>query len=613
MRNTEQLAVNAVSDLIGVCPRLKDYLDSNDRTPVTDGHIDLYASDKSNNAALVGRVPVQVKGSATARKTKEKRATATFPVDREVLDFLRTDGGGLYFYVPMRPDGSKRRVFYSTLTPFKIDRYLNKMRAEQKQISIELKRLPTTPSQIERIVSLALEGRKQGKTTGFDESLMLNAKGFTIHSVEGINEDRPTVLDLEKTDFAVTLHTVGGLSLPVDMDMTIYPASYVPHEVAIPIRCGEIEYERSVVRQTDSRTLEIQLSEGLCLQARDTDSGLKTNVNITGVGGVRNQLKDIDFFLAALRGEPLVMGDGAHKADHLPAENLADLVTLRDRISRIVELFDAFGMDDDMIDVLELSDSDCTTLLMLHRAFVRGEEIEGQADGVGRYDFNLGNYRIRTVIIPGSDDGRTEIIDPFDPLKRARFRIYRIADDDSVEEIDKWGTAYEALKVDDLASTLNLRLHRIVEAYESLENRAAACGTANQMALNLLRAADSVSGAHREYLLHGAANLNEWLLEQGEDKLIYQINSWQTRRRQGKLSAEDTKEIRIARRTLRATRDAALREACLTILLDDREELAVSLAGLSAPELTELQGWPIWALVELDEPAAPPEQSLVAG
>lgn len=598
MLNTEQLAVNAVSNFIGACPLLTDYFSSNDKTPVTDGHIDLYSDPAHSNTVLRGRVPVQIKGSATARKTKEKRSTASFSVEREILSFLRTDGGGLYFYVEMRPDGTKPSVFYSTLTPFKIDRYMRKMKPEQKSISIQLARLPTSPSRIQQIVAVALEGRKQGKTEGFDEGLLSSASGFTIHSVKGIDEDRPTVLKLEKTDFAVTLHTAGGLSLPVDMDLTIYPSSYVPHEVATPIRCGEVEYKTPVVRQTGKDTMEIQLSDGLRLSTRQSAQGLRTDINLSGGGSVRSQLKDLDFFLAAWAGNPLILAERTHTAKTAHVKEHRELASLRDRLFRIVEIFDALGVDDETIDTLELDDGDRTKLLALHKALIRGNEIEAETDGFGRYDFSIGRFKITTVIVPGSEDGRTRIIDPFDPEQRARFRIYRMADDQSVEEIDEWGTAYEALKVPDIASTLNLRLHSIVAAYEALENRAAAHGTANQMTLNLLRAADTVGGSRRRYLIQGASDLNDWLIEQSDDKLVYLINRWQIRYRLGELSDDDKHEIRVARRTLDPTRDAALREACLTILLDDRDELKLILDDLSSKDVSALHSWPIWALTK---------------
>lgn len=597
MVNTEQLAVNAVSNLIGACPLLTDYFSSNDKTPVTDGHIDVYSDPRHRNVDLRGRVPVQIKGSASGRRTKEKRATASFSVEREVLDFLRTDGGGLYFYVEMRPDGTKPQVFSAALTPFKIDRYLRKMGPEQKSISIELRRFPSKTSEIEKIVAVALAGRKQGKTEGFDESMLTNARGFTIHSTVGLNEDRPTVLNLEKSDFAVTLHTANGMSLPVDLDLTVYPASYVPREVDTPISCGEIRFENPIVAQTAKNTVEIRLSEGLRLSARQTSHGLSTEMHFSSAGNTRSQLKDVDFFLAARAGNPLVFAGRTHTVTSKLLGESRELLELRAQLSQIIELFDALDIDGETDDILDLNDSDRSKLLVLHEAFVRGQEIELETDGFGRYDFTVGRFKIMAVIIPGTDAAHTGIIDPFDPSQRSRFRIYRMADDKSVEEIDQWGTVYEALTVPDLASTLNLRLSQIVPAYEALEDRAAARGTANHMTLNLIRAADTADGPRSKYLLQGASDLNDWLLEQSDDKVLHQINSWQIRVRQGRLSDPDRREIRATRRHLQSTADSALREACLTILLDEKEELDLILQSLSSDDVEKVQSWPIYALV----------------
>ena len=116
------------------------------------------------------------------------------------------------------------------------------------------------------------------------------------------------------------------------------------------------------------------------------------------------------------------------------------------------------------------------------------------------------------------------------------------------------------------------------------------------MVLHLLQAADSVGGAHRKYLLQGAADLSDWLVQSAADDLTHTINRWQVDHRRRDLSPEALKEIRLVRRALEESDDRELRNACLTILLDDADELAVIIDSLSPSQLEVLQSWPIWGL-----------------
>jgi hypothetical protein len=74
--NIEGLAVSAETDILALCPDLHDQITVNDKTPVTDGHIDLYKSGNHSNTNLIGRVFVQVKGRTTCGKAR----LATWPI-----------------------------------------------------------------------------------------------------------------------------------------------------------------------------------------------------------------------------------------------------------------------------------------------------------------------------------------------------------------------------------------------------------------------------------------------------------------------------------------------------------------------------------------------------
>lgn len=161
--NIELLAVNAVSDLIAKCSFLEANIASNDKTPITDGHVDVYGDPKHRNATLLGRVSVQVKGRSTNSKTQ----TPSFSIDRDTLKFFRNNGGGVYFYVKVRTNLKSRVVFFVNLNPFRIDRMLNR-EANRESFSVAFQRLPEDPARIEKIFKLALEQQSSCSGSGLD-------------------------------------------------------------------------------------------------------------------------------------------------------------------------------------------------------------------------------------------------------------------------------------------------------------------------------------------------------------------------------------------------------------------------------------------------------------
>lgn len=600
--SVELFAVNAVSDRIAACPRLTPDLKVGDRTPITDGHIDFYGSDKKNNETHEGRVPVQVKGRVTGARVKAARDTQSYPVEREVLQFFRNHGGGIYFYVTMRENGNGREIFFANLIPFKIDRLLSGRSAAQQFFSVKMTRLPEEASKIEGIVRLAWNARTQVSVSGGNGDLFDQAESITVHSLAGFNETRPTRLTLDKTDYVVIAHLPGGLDVAVDVDLDVLPQDYLERDLAVSIKCGDVEFTSGTARRVDEHTFLIQLSAGLQLKLKlnPIESTISTNVNLTREGGFREQAKNFDFTIAVSAGNPLIIGDSVNEPHAGDPDLEAELRRIRLELSRLIELFDELGISEELSAQLQLDDALRKMLAALYQGLIQDNPVRGSSDGTGRYDVTIGDHKIMVIVMAAEEDGFRRIIDPFDPTKRERFRIYRLNANGTAEPIE-WGTVYESVTPEDLATILNLRLQNIVAAYEALEDQTAAATKANFMVLRLLAAADlATNESHRVSLLVGAADLCEWLRKEEPDSLVHRINWWQILHRRGGLSDADRRDIRAARRSLnREDTQAGLLEACMLVLLGDMEELNLVLAELHDDDQEKLQSWPVWSLTKV--------------
>ncbi|GAB3405949.1 hypothetical protein GCM10027515_19910 [Schumannella luteola] len=595
--SVELFAVTAVVDRIAACPLLAPEIKSGDKVPITDGHIDFYSSARKSNMSHVGRVPVQVKGRATATKVKASRDSQSFPIEREVLQFFRNHGGGIYFYVPMRKGGAQREVFYVILLPFKIGRLVDGKPDTQRSFSVKMRRLPEEVPQIEAIVRLTWNGRVQTSNPGDNDVLLDQAESLTVHSLDGFDENRPTRLALADTDYVVVAHLPGGLEVAMDIDLEVLPREYLERDLAVSIKCGEVEFTNARGRRLQADTTLIRLSSGLKIRLRADAGAISAHLDLTREGSFRAQAKNFDFMLAAASGSPLQIGDGPNEPQAGDPGLQTELRSIRQEISCLTDLFDELGIDDGLSSELQLDDDLRRMLLAMHEGLVQDQPVRGNSDGTGRYDFSVGDYKIMAIVMPAEEPGFRRIIDPFDPTKRDRFQIYRIDDDGSPELID-WATVYESVTAEEMAMILNLRLNNLVDSYANLEDRQAALTRANYTVLRLLTAADiASSGVQRANLLNGALSLCQWLMTEDPDSLVHRVNSWQILHRRGELGDDVRREIRATRRGLPCD-DAQAREleACMLILLGDEAELEVVIEELTEVQVKNLRSWPVWAL-----------------
>lgn len=460
-----------------------------------------------------------------------------------------------------------------------------------------MERLPDGVSDVQRIVYVALEGRKQsGAKVNFGD-VAENLQSITLHSIVRLSEDQPTEFNLAETDFTVTLN---GSTFPLDIDLIVYPGVHAPGPLGVAVSCGGIKYNEPIIEHLDERASRITLSEGLSIRAFRENNGLRTNIDITAAGNLYDQQKDLSFFLAAADGSPLAIDDVEMAPATIDPREYGDLRTAHAEISRMVEVLDSFELDDSFLRSLDISTEEKIRLLMLHTALILGEEPPIKTDGFGRMNMSLGGEQVVLLIMEGVDDKHRKVVDPFSPSRRGEYIFRSVGENGNGEEVIQWATVYESLQAGELEKTLNLHLGDIAGAYEVLPDRDNALTVANQMVLNLLSAGDTSVDSRAKYLHEGALGLSEWLVRSGGGELTYKINEWQTQYRLGLLDAKELQRVRQARRAARTSGspDSGFHEACLAIILQDLEELDVLLDELSEEDRQKLRGWPIWALTE---------------
>lgn len=588
MADVELLAVSKITELVARCPHLAAQIASNDKTPFTDGHIDVYEGLSRSKADWRGRVDVQVKGR------KVKGLLATFPVARTDLLAFQSNSGVLYFVVTIHPKTLKRTAYYAVLSPFGIEGLLAKADPDQKTISIPLTTLTSDPTKLESVVALALNTKRQNTSMGFDPALFDQIASLTVHSVSDLSFDGPLTLDSSRLDVALEMTTTNGMQVPLGGRLEILPADYAQRSVAFQIRCGDITYNECLVRRLDSARVEVALAGGLTIIFK-AEAGVQTSsFTLTLAGNFADELKALEFFSAVKTTRTIAL-EGRESTYEMSEEDEDDSLERQLRfMRRLQELFILLDVDTTLIDLEDVSDAQLRELMNFYRSLIEGEEPSNKTGEISRFVVRIADWHLMFLLLPGSAEGCWRLVDPFDA---AAPHMYRYDDKDDPSRAGVPVTVYDTIEDEYLPTVLNLRLSAIVDAYEALIDQPTTLHLANLRVIALISAADD-AGLRKGALLAAAQELNDWLIAQDRDLDRHYLNRYQILWRTGSLTADDLAAIREMKRQQARIGDSQSLEfeiAC-ALLLDDAGEVAHLEKQLAPDRLAMMEAWPIWHL-----------------
>lgn len=591
--NTELLAVTKIIDVISGCPRLAPRIDSNDKTPLTDGVIDIYSSPSQATKDFVGRVPVQVKGRKTKKdQKKKKRSSERYSISRVDLNGHVRDSGVLYLVVLIDSETRKRKPYYALLNPFRIQDMLADMEPGQKETSFLLKTLPRDPDKIYDIVNLAYKTREEPRTqVHLDDTLMQSVRELSIFTDGTIDFSQPVTLKIGEQDFSVVFTTAAGVQFPVRGNWEIIPEIYAGQRLDVTISSGKVRFDQPVRRKVDDSTVKLELSPGLSLFIEETEQGHLVKLNITLQSNLGGRLKDLSFLLEVAASSSFLVNDGAVPLSDDMRDDLSELETHYRSLEKLSSLFKYLNADPFLVELDDIDDRRMTQLTMLHQALVESNEVSQDFSTPGRVYQPVGPWGFELFCARGKQDDRWTYYDLFAP--DLPFQI--ISHDENNPE-DTWRvTPYEVVDPQDMPKILNLSLANVVRVYEKIGAYDKTTQLANLMVLNFLDAADS-SWRRRDEFLSAAQQLNEWTLARAPDDPVHLVNRWQITARKSLFSQEDRKAIRELKRA--ATKgeypNSKQIEVSCAILLGDIEDIDFTIENLDESDLQTIQSWPIW-------------------
>jgi hypothetical protein len=593
--NVENLAVNRVSDRISKCPYLESYLDQNDRTPLTDGHIDIHASTTLHTKEnFKGRVPVQIKGKSFDGK---KKTPTKFQVDISDLKGFVKMSGVLYFVVFIEKKTMKREVKYAVLNTFKILAILKTVKPSQKTVGVVFKPFPKDPEKIQQILDFALQAQPESASLQVDAKFMANIKEFTLYTGGDLDLDTPLTLNHLEFDFSLVATTTGGMTLPINVDFSITPTSYFGEETDLTVSSGPHAFHNPIRRRIDGKTVEFELNEGLRVRSIDSKSGGVGSISVEARGTLEDHFQNIGFLLACHDNGSYIINDAtvSFEAKSIDDDGEVDTRDLFEYLGKLREVLIYLGADPNLVEIDALIGKRGRQLANLYEILISKSEKLREFEEQGRVRQPLGQWNLELLIIKDVDSGDWTCRGMLDPDIGYQYAMETGGEDDE-PEISRV-TAYEILDDEFLPFTLNLRLDHLVDAYEDVSTYPNITDKANLTVLKLVTAADRVELRRHEFL-SAASKLNDWLMGKDGETAIHLINRWQIISRSRVLRSDERRAIRdLKRKVGRGDIDAPAQiETACAILLGDQEDVEYCFGLLAEAEQDLMKGWPIWQL-----------------
>ncbi len=528
----ETLSINAVKDSIDVCEHLSQFISENDKEPSWDGNVYIYDRPGIKKENLIGRVPVQVKGSLNNDFSKGE---ISFPIKTVDLKNYLSDGGVIFFVVYIGNGGLTRQIYYSVLAPIKLRIILDSAKG-QNQKSIKLKKLPNSQEKKENVFFNALNNFKKQHSFNDAELLTLEElkssgalEGLEIPfiSVQGI-DPKKVIFDTESYIYA----RIKGNSIPQPIEAIVKGfVSSEEKDVKISIE-DKIYYNRIRIEENGKQ---VKYIIGDSFTITTEDEGKPITINYKNSSNVRVLAKDLEFIIDFIKHKNFkingttVFDKTGWNIDYKNF-NIDEQKSILEQAKKTVQLLDVFECSKDL-DMSKLGAKDKRYLDLLIRGIVDKEEIKNLNGNISPVSIIKVGELSFWIYMQQTDAGGYHLDDFFtsnlvfsyemDSGERAACSRYLLPKADDFERID------------------NIRFGDILNSIKGIDRNSETMTKANGLLMELLKAYDHCK---RQIILDTAYDLSKWLFETDDDNLPYEfrlLNYLQVKKRMAELDDKD--------------------------------------------------------------------------
>lgn len=582
-KRIEEAATTALKAALLLCPLLDSYVDSNDKTPSWDGTVFVYRNEVQKKSDLVGRVPIQIKGTETVLVGNE----ASFSCSVSDLRNYYNDGGCIFFLISVNPSNGSSRIYYASLLVYDLKKALNDA-GKQKNKTIKLSSFPVNDTNEMSAIFLSFieNSRKQMSFIGKElpsleqleksgvsiESLTFNTSGFG--------------LDLTNIGNYISSHDFYLYAKPKGVDVEI-PVDKVKNAIVSRTISGKVcvknvEYysEYRVVSQKGRS--QFQIGKGISLSLNEETQ--KMTLSFKASGTLSDYILDGRFFVAAVENAEITLNGG--KLPFNDADNI-DLSDHKERLhyyEDIKKMLDILGVTEEL-QISQLSQNDEKNIRNFVNAILYNKKIGfPNADGSTVHGaFKIANLSI-WIWATKKEDGYYQIESFFTPHQVALFES---TDDELLHPI--CASQYLLLNKDAFAHTSNMDYEAVKTDICAMDQHPLLLDSVTNFLLNILCGYDLQKQGDAE-LLDLAESVCDWLKDcSNVNDNIWLLNKLQITKRRRNLSI--TEIIELGRLT--ESRNTPNIRCGAYLLLGETEQAQLCFNELPIETQTEFATYPI--------------------
>lgn len=574
-RKIEQNAVNAVKQAFGDVACVYAYIDENDKTECTDGHLQVYSSSSFTIETVEGQLPLQVKGTTSKRKSDRPKRQVRVS---DLKHYLNIAGGCIYFYVYCGSEARSAEVFYRLLLPYDLKKILADIPEQQERISLRFDRLPSDAAELTRLVRRAVKDRaKQRAVAGIapktieefkDAGLCFDECEFGIELLEG---ESPASLAPYRNGLYIYGKSPWGELYPLNkLENIVGVAIGSRHDVS----SGDVSLNAVVMAGENEN--------GEHVFFRGFDICLSTNtITLSETGTLVERMEELALMRALMQtGTLSIDGSGFARGCKLSGGDLDALESRLQSLEIIKRVVDALHYKPEL-DISALTTQDLRNIETIYKGLVENAPLHYKDRQNGFGYINLGNHPIKLVFYQVSED------------------MYRMVDglrlDDLTVSVFFRGEGDAPVVVaplfvqtmQDYMRLANIDAEVFAATLKQYPVTEVSSAYVNDKMLEMLSAYDQDACCKEELLK--CCEMTVDALEAFADREATLINRYQIAVRKRDLTSEEKSELMA----IQLNSDSALSKACAAALRGDSDMASALRASLDEEARTTLGSWPI--------------------
>lgn len=592
----ENRALNVLENIIDAHNTMSHQFRSLDKEMSWDGSIMIFKDNEKDldKANFDDEVRVQIKGHVDdpARNKSGKqdylgKQRITYPVSLLDLEIYSRDGGVIYFEVFMSPDGKKSEVFYASLYPSVLKKYIDekeeklakkKTRPKEPTMSIVFNRLESNEDILYTIVKqFSMERRKQGTS-----EVALVKDMIMLKDIDKVRSISATVVGADDGFGVLKRFASGDICFYGKTEGNPYErpiewakdAKYIMHKgVKQSISIGDtLYYEKYEIEGTSDDEYALIPSPNLRLNLNNGKINFKST---TGIKGLK---RDAEFLFRAMDATALKINntDFPYMNPSIPKEleNELKFYLDLDEVLSMIELdFDKPLKDLGGKVLRQLAD-----LLRMKK----GEKNNLLTEKVHTYNWMLEDKYVPVMVIRHDNDEENDLCNAI-YTKRLRSAAS-----------DEEGQFFKVPLFEHIDTHVIQKLYRY--DYEWLKDQIDDADVNEYTAEYLSQAALKLISIFDENKDHRALELAQYQLDKikelGPDKPYFIINMLQIKKRREGLTKQDIRRLKEI-----ATSDPQVAFG-INVLLGDKDEAKRMFGKIDEKAKELLKTCPIYYLYE---------------